>query len=76
MAENKNKRITNLLPHIIMIFAVICTVLIITNIWQNLAVEGILQTEPTATAPIPTDGVQSSPTPLKPTPTLEPIRDA
>jgi hypothetical protein len=76
MAENKNQRITNLLPYIILIFALISTVLIATHIGQNLAAEGILQIEPTATAPIPADGLESIPTLPNPTPTLPPINDA
>jgi hypothetical protein len=71
MAEKKTKRIKKIMPNVILIFVLVCTVLILIDVSGNLINE--IDT-PTETVETPT--VQTEPTPIGPTPTFIPIEDA
>jgi hypothetical protein len=75
MAKNK-KFLTDILPHIILVFALLSTILVIVHITQNLSMEGVFQSDQSEIEPTSTPHDLATPTFPLPTPTLPPIEDA
>ena len=70
MVKKKTSRLKNAFPHIILVFVLISTVLIVVEISGQLANEGVISTEQPPIISEPTN------VPLGPTLTLPPIEDA
>ncbi|MEN8242392.1 MAG: hypothetical protein ABFS17_10755 [Chloroflexota bacterium] len=73
MDEKKTKSLNNIIPNVILVFVLLCTLLIVFEISGNLVNEGVFQFE---NEERPTLTVEVEETPSGPLPTPEPIIDA
>lgn len=75
MAEKKSNRLKDILPHVILVFVLVSTVLILVDVAGNLISENFLQGEQPSIINTPSK-TPGQDIPVGPTPTLPPIQDA